>query len=240
MNDCIAAAKRVVTEERRQVEVERDAFAAFERRVVDLPTVASPLSPPSSATRPSLKRMYRAYAETVMDVAHYETTYGDTVAESLAAEFGPDVAAALRGSVVLTPGLRDAVRRAGAAARRDREAFLDVLEREAESLAVAADAVRELRTDLDAIDPERGGFHYLRHLRSRTDDLEARIERVAARRQETLDGHRTDLSGTPDDLPEYLYADLSSPYPVLATVASLSERLEALRRQVDRAIAAAP
>jgi hypothetical protein len=246
MTERIEAARRAVDAESADIEAERDAFAAFESRVADLPTVAAATVPSTSLAtgrRPELEpfeRVRTAYAETVMAVPHYEGTYGDTAAESIAAELGPDVATALRARRVLTADLKDAVLSASAASRREREAFLDVLERESASLVAAADALATLRADVDAVErsvPGTSGFNYLRHLRSRTTTIEERLERVAARRQETIDDHRRDLDSVPEDLPEYLYADLSSPYPVLATVAGLRGRLDAARRRVERAIA---
>jgi len=247
MTDRIATAREALADERRTIEAEREAFSAFARRVDELETVSAPPSPgvgwPSGSSGSSgtaSRRVRRVYAETVMAVDHYEREYGDTVAESVTAELGPEIAAALRDGSALTPPLRDAVLTAAANACQDRTAFLDLLDREEASLADAADAVADVRADLDTIDPDGAGFNYLRLLRTRTADVASRTERIATRRQAVVDDHRRDLSGMPEDLPEYLYADLQSPYPVLAAVADLRGRIDDVRRRVDRAIAAAP
>jgi hypothetical protein len=243
----IDEARRVVAAERSTVSDEHDAFEAFDRRVADLSTVTVATEPPvMTDTHPSdssLERVRSAYAETVMSVPHYEAEYGDSVPESLAVEFGEDLAAAVVGGTALTPECRDAVRAAAAAARQERSDFLDVLDREAESLATAADAVADVRTTVEGLDdrplPTRG-FDDLRDCWSRLTDLEARTDAIGMRRQETIRGHRGDLPGVPTDLTEYLYADLSVSYPVLATVADLGSDLARARRRVERALASTP
>lgn len=240
----IDAALDAVADERASVRAEYDALAVFDRRVAELSTVTVSPGPPLVAdpqpSGQSLERVRTAYAETVMDVPHYETEYGDTVAESLAAEFGDDLAAALLNGTALTPELRDAVRAATTAARSEREEFLDVLDREADSLATAADDVGDLRGALDALDDRplsTRRFDGLHDLWSTLRDFESRVDGVALCRQETIRSHRSDLPGVPTDLCEYLYADLSVSYPALATLADLGDDLERARRRVARALA---
>jgi len=243
----IDAALDAVADERATLQDERSALTAFDGRVADLSTVTVSTGPPLVADpRPSgqsLSRLRAAYAETVMATPHYEAEYGDTVAESLAAEFGDDLAAAIIGGTGLTPELRDAVRAATDAARREREEFLDVLEREADSLATAADDIEALSADLDTLDDRplsARSFDDLHDLWTALRDLEARIDGIGIRRQETLRSHRNDLPGVPTDLCEYLYHDLSASYPVLASLADFGTRLERARRRVERALATTP
>jgi hypothetical protein len=240
----IDAARTVVAEERACVRAEYEAFDAFDRRIADLPTVAAATGPPlvtdPRPADPSLARIRTAYEETVMGVPHYEAEYGDTVAESLAVEFGDELAAALVGGTALTPEFLDAVRAAAAAARREREAFLETLDREDESLAAAADAVADVRGTLDALDDghhDTREFDDLRDLWARLSDLEARADGIGMRRQETIRSQRGNLPGVPADLTEYLYADLAVSYPVLATVADLGDDVDRVRRRVERALA---
>jgi hypothetical protein len=243
----IDAALAAVAEERETIRDEYEALAAFDRRVADLSTVTVSTGPPLVADpQPSgraLTRLRTAYAETVMSTPHYETAYGDTVAESLAAEFGEDLAAALIGGTALTPELRDAVRAATEAARHEREEFLDVLDREADSLATTADDVEDIASRLDSLDgrplPARS-FDDLHDLWSTLGDLEAQVDGIGLRRQETIRGHRNDLPGVPTDLSEYLYQDLPTSYPVLASLADLGDRLADTRRRVERALATTP
>ncbi|WP_379828689.1 DUF7260 family protein [Haloplanus litoreus] len=240
----IDEARAAVAAERACVATERDAFEAFDRRVAALATVAASTTPPllsdPQRSGQSLERVRTAYEETVMSVPHYEAEYGDTVAESLAAEFGEDLAAALVGGTALTADFRDAVRAAAAAARREREEFLTVLDREDTSLARTAADLSEVRSDLEALDDpplSDRSFDDLRALWESVRDVEARIEGIGMRRQETIRGYRKELPGVPTDLVEYLYADLSVTHPVLAAVATLGDETRRARRRVERRLA---
>jgi len=244
MTDRIDAGRAAVGDERAAVRAEYEALAAFDRRVAELSTVTVPTGPPLVAdpqpSGQSLARVRAAYAETVMSVPHYEAEYGDTVAESLAAEFGADLAAALMGGTALTPEVRDAVRAATVAARREREAFLDVLDREADSLVAAADDIAATESSLESLDDRplsARPFDDLYDLWSTLRTLDARVDGIGLRRQETIGDHRTALPGVSTDLCEHLYADLSASYPVLASLADLAERLTRARRRVERALA---
>jgi len=240
----IDEARAAVAAERTCVTAERDAFEAFDRRVAELATVAASTTPPllsdPQRSGQSLERVRTAYEETVMSVPHYEAEYGDTVAESLAVEFGEDLAAALVGGTALTPDFRDAVRAAASAARREREEFLTVLDREDTSLARAAADFSEALSDLEALDDRPlsdRSFDDLRTLWESVRDVEARIEGIGMRRQETIRGYRKELPGVPTDLVEYLYADLSATYPVLAAVADLGAETSRARSRVERRLA---
>ncbi|WP_435067055.1 DUF7260 family protein [Haloplanus sp. C73] len=242
MSERIDAALDAVADERVSIAAERDALMAFDRRVADLSTVTVSVGPSLVADQRqsdrSLERVREVYAETVMSVPHYEEEYGDTLAESLAAEFGDDLAAALLNGAALTPTVRNAVRAAAVSARDEREEFLDVLDREAASLDAAASDVAAVRSAIPGGDGSpRRRFDDLRRAWSDLRDLEARIDGIARRRQETIRGHRSDLPGVPADLSEYLYADLPTPYPVLATLATVGERVAERRQRVERALA---
>jgi hypothetical protein len=240
----IEEARTAVAEERSCVAAELDAFEAFDRRVAGIQTVAASTAPPQltdpGGSDRSLERVREAYVETVMSVPHYEAAYGDTVAESLAVEFGDDLAGALVGGTALTPEFRDAVRAAADAARRERAEFLDVLGREDDSLARTASDLSALHADLDALDdrplPDRS-FDDLHALWGTLRDLETRIDGIAMRRQETIHGHRGTLPGIPADLTEYLYADLPETYPALAAAADAGRAVDCARRRVERRLA---
>ncbi len=240
----VDAALDAVAEERATVRDEYQALGAFDGRVAGIRTVTVPTGPPLVAdpqpSGQSLERVRTAYAETVMSAPHYEAEYGDTVAESLAAEFGDGLAAALLGGTALTPELRDAVRGATDAARREREEFFDVLDREADSLTTAADDLAVVETAFEPLESEpvpARRFDDLHDRWSTIRELQGQVDAVGLRRQETIRGHRTHLPGVPTDLCEYLYYDLEASYPVLADVADFGERLNRARDRVERALA---
>jgi hypothetical protein len=244
----IAAARDAVATERSLVEAERDAFEAFDRRVADVGTVAASTSATPASTLltdrrqsdRSLARVRAAYEETVMSVPHHDSEYGDTLAESLAADFGEQLAVALVEGSTLPTEVRDAVRAAASAARRERREFLDVLDREDASLTRTAEDLAAVRTDLRALDDRplsTRSFDDLRRLWNRVQALDARTDGIAMQRQETLRSHRGELPGVPADLQEYLYADLSPTYPALAAIAATAADLRRARRRVERRLA---
>jgi hypothetical protein len=243
MTDRIDGARAAVAAERDCVETERDAFEAFDRRIAELSTVTASTGPPlltEQRSGRSLERVRSAYAETVMSVPHYEAEYGDTVAESLAAEFGDELAAALVGGTALTPEFRDAVRAAASAAGREREAFLAVLDREDDSLARTASDLAAARRDLEALDDRplsERSFDGLHGLWSSVRDIETRVDGIGMRRQETIRGRRGELPGVPSSLAEYLYADRPADHPTLAAVADLGRRVRRARHRVEYRLA---
>jgi hypothetical protein len=248
MTDRLSSARRAVTRERRKCVDEREAFRTFGRRITDLTpaqvtTNRRTLRSSRAASDGSLDDVREAYESTVMAVPHYDQEYADEFLESLQAEFGDDVAAAVFGSRTLTAELQEALTAAARETAAERAAFLDLLDRELESVAVADEALGELFDDLQALDatplPDRG-FDELVELRTALVHAESRLDRVATRRQETLTTHRRTLSTIDGDVTEFLYGHLDSSYPVLTTVAEFGDLLETATRRVERAIASTP
>lgn len=218
------------------LETERDAFQALLRRVsriqADAPgsvdasaggpiAVSTPAARRPSGTLPELRAAYR---ETVMAVPHYDSEYGESLAENLAAECGHSLAAHLVDGEILTPTVYDAFVAACKRARHERDRTLQHVERERNS-------IRRHRSELDEIESavveagERIESVSDTRTRSRIDEtlatLEARCGDVATARQEWIhDRSVTDVDGIELGLFAYLYADIETRTPVLADVAS--------------------
>ncbi len=240
--DGLEAARRCVRRERRRTVDEREAFEAFARRVADAETAAPPQARAGATLvgggRVGTDAVRRAYRETVMSVPHYAEEYGDELGESVAAEFGPELAAGLDDGV-LTERLQHAVVAAARRAYADRDAFLDRLDAEAASLADAAERLEAVHGELAGHQREFAGESYgaLEALHRRLGVLAEICDAVAADRQAHLREHRDDL-GLPEavpDLPSYLYGDLEPDYPVLAAVAATADRVTDARRSIARA-----
>jgi hypothetical protein len=284
----LVRARRALDRERRRTADERDAFDDLHRRVREIEPVTTPRSGGSdaatggavstgAATRtltgvagndPGTDRLdvvREAYEETVMSVPHFEGEYGESYAETLAAEFSPDLAAALvtgdRFDPVCKRTLLDAVEEG----RSRRERLLDALDAEAESLATYRERVASLRTDLDAVtvrgrpvvafaDPGTAAvdddadaadlsvvapFDALADVRSELLGLGERCDAVAADRQATVheQARRLSLPVETADVQRYCYGSLPVAYPVLSAVTDLSGRVERCRRTVERAMA---
>ncbi|RDZ65297.1 hypothetical protein C5B90_02700 [Haloferax sp. Atlit-12N] len=253
--DRLADAHSALRAERRRCVDEREAFRAFRREVAaSQATASTPNQAPAAATLvgqrsgrggtdAALSGLRRSYERTVMSVPHYDEEYGDSFEASLAAEFGPDVATAFRSASVLSPPLRRTVAAAAASSRDEREKFIEVVDEEAESVASMRGEVEDLLGRLDDLDrtplSERG-FDALLALYEDLSSLRERLSELVAARQKTISHHRRALSGLVPDVTEFLYADLSVRYPVLATLAEVGATLDTATRRVERRLAATP
>lgn len=243
--DGLVAAKRAIRRERRRIVAEARAFETFLDAVRDV-HVATPsttgggqLLVRSGAPRSAASAVRRAYEDTVMGVAHYAEDYDDTYPESLAAEFGPDVATALLEGPLTEPCKR-ALLGAASDARDRRTRFLDALDEEWRSLETAERILRQITTGLRSLDASptpRGSCDDLAAARSTLDTMERRCRSLATDRQETIQdraftgGWRADAS----HVQEYLYVDLEPTYPVLAAVTETLSRIERRRERNERA-----
>jgi hypothetical protein len=244
----IADARKAVRRERRRTVDEREAFETFVRELrrvdtddaVRIPAgVGRRLADPRPASGTEAVRA--VYERTVMGVPHYREEYDDTYAESLEAEFGPELAAAVTENSGLTAGVKRALLRAAREARAERARFVTTLDGEATTLREAATTLRAVFDELDTLREERrdsDDFGAMDAIRARLGVLESKVERIGSDRQAEIRTQREELS-LPEgaiDVPTYLYADLSITYPVLSSVARTASLLDDHRRAVERAM----
>ncbi|KOX95686.1 hypothetical protein EXE48_08865 [Halorubrum sp. ASP1] len=273
-SDPIRAARAALRVERRRTVDEREALRAFRGRVSSVPTedgnataagpaamdptrgaggaiggaAGSPDGAGGAASPGSgLVAVRDAYRATVMSVPHYETEYDDTYERSVAAEFGPEIAYALTRTDSFHEAYKRSLLSAIETAVQEREAFLDALESEIESVERAGSRLDPVRSEVAAIDDELGdgdaaaaaaGFGALDACRTRIEALVEDCDRIAARRQRVLADHERRLAiGDDIDFATYCYQDLDASYPILAAVGTLGDRLERLRDRIERAMA---
>lgn len=237
----IRRADDIASEERAELTAEIEAFDEFVRRVDDVavrpPPVASP-GPPAVADRrdsgePAHRTVRRAYRETVMDLSHYEDTYGEPLPENVAAELSPEVAAAIANDVAFTPALKSRVSDAAAAARARRERFRAVVESETRSLRAAYADLREVVVAMRGGESESTATPRADGARPRSpEDLRRQCQRVAADRQRTLQQQRQ-VPFVDQTLGGYLYYDCPWDHPVLHVVATLVDDLSAVADRPD-------
>ena len=271
----VRAARAALRVERRRVVDEREALAAFRGRVSSIPDESGSPGPSDPGTADGfagvggavsdavgggtsrgdataapgsrLAAVRDAYRATAMSVPHYAEEYDDTYERSVAEEFGPELAYALTRTDYFHEEYKRSLLSAVETAIQEREAFLDALESETESVERAGSRLEPIRTEIEAIDDELGGdegdaagagFGALDACRARTAALRDDCDRIAARRQRVLADHDRRLAlGDEIDLPEYCYQDLAVTYPVLAAVGAVGDRLAALRERIERAMA---
>jgi hypothetical protein len=200
------------------------------------PAVATVHEPTPSE---GLRSVRTAYRETVMAVSHYDQEYGDTLAESLAAELGETLAGHVVDGQVLTPRLYEALRAASERARDDRSDFLRHLEQERASLCDVAAELNEIESRLVELEGRVDEAPTSAHLGTVDDELaalEGRCTDLANRRQATIHGRSVrKISGVEDaSLVQYLYADrLATVTPALS---DLADCLDAIRHQRTRCL----
>jgi hypothetical protein len=247
----LAQAGTALRAERRRTADEVQALRSFETRVRDIETTAR-----VAAGRPAaranvvaggtdgLEAVRDAYEATVMAVPHYESEYDDSYVESLAAEFSPDLAAALTDGTRFNARCKDALISAVDGSRSARGRLLELLAAESDSLEAAAETLRPLSAELSDLEDRAVGtapYGMLDAYGARLAVLDRKCETVAETRQATLFEQRR-TSGLPTDapdVPQYVYQTLPFDYPVMATVADCSAAIGRLRDDVDAAMDAA-
>jgi hypothetical protein len=253
----VRSALEALTTERERTIAERTAFETFRTHVTAIEPPENGLAGTheqrsgagralmgGSRSDGRLRRVRDAYRESVMSVSHYGNEYDDSLAESLAEEFGPEVAGALTTGDRFTRSLREGLLTASREACTRRGTFLTVLAREVESLRAAEETITALGSALDTLDArslESWSPVALADSYERLLTAEERCEELASERQATLHSHG--LPGPtpvdPDlDLTEYLYQSLPVTYPVLADLADLADTLGGERHRVERAMQA--
>ena len=185
-----------------------------------------------------LERVRTAYRETVMSVPHFDAEYGDSLRESVAIEFGVDVASRVTADGALTPTLREALLAAAASKVDEREEYERSLRRERESLRDVQSGLADCEKRAHALGDaaaEAAGDE-LADLDARFAALEETCDDLAAERQRVIHGRRVSrISGiTGDSLAGLLYADLETSCPALREVAGCLDTVRSHRRQCLR------
>lgn len=241
------AADECLAEERRRTTAELCALETFVDEVQTLPTeVVSFDAGRTTVTRSTqvhggIGAIREAYETTLMDVAHYDDDYDDTYVESVAEEFGPDLATALVERPALDDQLNSAVLSAAKQAQAPREALLNALDTEAESLDTAQERLTPILEELSGFTASSlmdRDFETLDAYRARLTFLEDRCDDVAANRQSTLreQRHSLWLPVEGPNVPTFAYHSLDDDYPILAAVTAIAERIEATRAEIEQAM----
>ena len=239
----LGGAERCVARERERTIAERKALEAFEAKLRELwgRTHAIQQSPPVGAVAvPSdgqLRSIRDAYESTVMAVDHYEEEYGDTYAESLAAEYSPEISAALTRGTTFDDRCRRAVVSANRAAQERRTAFLGLLETEASAIESASDTLSSIADELATleknVESERN-FGALDAYYMPPERARARLRGTLAERQAALVEQRRSLmrSVRGPDIPSYLYSELPVRHPIVSTAAELLTETDRVERSI--------
>lgn len=240
-----------VREERRHVSGEREAYLRFRRAVEEVsprrPRRTSTLSHDTvfeSRRTGACEEVLDEFAETVRpySVEDLDEPEGETVLETVSEELGTEIALAL--SPETGAGLpKEAVLSAVDERVVELELFVDALEEEEASLRDAhavVEAVTESILENNAGEVYSLSFDQLCERHERLESHKDRCERTLAERQEVL--HGTTAKGGAkglehQELVSYLYEDLPTDHPVLATTTRLYGLCEELQQRVSEEIA---
>lgn len=195
----------------------------------------------TGSTGGGCRAVRRAFADCLGDVAGDADDSPDTVHEAIAAEFSEEVAVALAtadGGGRLTPTLRSGVLDETRRRRAELSVMTSALEREAGSLAAAAELVAETTEWLDEHNPtplSTLSFDDLAARHRQLADHRDRLDRAAAARQSFLreaSGEAAQVGIRHEDLVAYLHETADTGHPVLATLGRLGELCEEAQRTV--------
>lgn len=216
----LSAATHLVNQERKEVNVEQEAFEKFRERLEGIDPAPTP---PDRAIRITgrtsttnrVNRVRTAYRETVLSIPHYDDAYGESLVEHFANEFGAAVAVNIRpeSSVSFTLPYKNTLEARATQAIRKREEFVRILETEIQSLESARADLLEVSAALDTtIIPE---WHH--------ESFTEQLDTVAERRQQTIQERGSLPKIDHHSLCAYLYEDKPWTYPVLTAVARTRE-----------------
>lgn len=249
INRRIRQAEDAIKIEIRRTRTEARAFKDFAWKVRDLDhshpsNVAAGTKVQSVAvnTPRTQSRLRDAYETTVMAVPHYEEDYGDGLEESFAAEFGALLARALLKGANLDTRQKNLLLAKSRKARRTRLQFVEVLETERESVQTLSKRLQTLTSELETLHEETTAaetFGSYDAIRNRLIAIESRCDTFITRRQETFTGQQKNLSlpAKVHDVPFYVYGDLETTYPILASIADIISEIELLKTRVERGMA---
>ncbi|WP_129115325.1 DUF7260 family protein [Halegenticoccus tardaugens] len=244
----IPAAQTLVANERRKTSDELRAFDTFIERVKSL----SPTTPSTSpdgvhlrAEQPQdgdgINRVQQAYRETIMATQHYSDEYDESLSTNLRNEFSDEIAVAVTESDGFTPQLKQALIQKGINSREEREALLQAIDAEADTLKTARQSLRQHIRQCKTIRSqqfEARPYNELISAWQRLDALEREcIDCLNNRQQSIHDGYPVGYRRLSSEMfHAYLYKDLDVTYPVLVDGTRVIEHIQDAKREITRLI----
>ena len=227
----LSSAQQFISNEESQVQAEIDAFKSFLDQLEEISphpyrtdggalhgTVQS--RSPTSHTFSSA--VQKAYRETVLAVNHWEDEYGEnTVLESIANEFSPEVAAGLAGgSEMWSQPLWDQLKSASEEAIETRQQAYSLISEEGQQLKKLHRSLTDVGEELATIERREFAFD---ECNDRLTSIQRQLDEVTHDQQSYL--HQRKQSNE-ELFTTYVYADLDTEYPGLAALATARQLLD--------------
>lgn len=221
----LSAADEILRREFDETAAEHAAFERFGDRVraIDAVSNRTPTAPDRALavdTRAHrMKRVRRAFRETVMSIPHYDDVYDESLRAHAASELSVELAAGLDpdADTSFTPSVKRALLAATHDAIDQRDVYRSVLDDERESLASGRESLTALLESLEAPPV----------VAHRQAEFTAAIDAVARRRQETLRTRKPLVRQDGHDLCPHLYRDREWTYPLLTAVTRFRKSADA-------------
>lgn len=220
-------AHRCVVSEASGIQAEIDAFEDFFDRLGEIRPqqyradggTRTAFTSQTRSSSSSQEAVQAAYRETVLAVEHWKDAYGEeTALESIANEFGADVATGLTGgSATWSSLLWNQLRSASEEAITTRQETIQVLERERQQLEDLQNSLDEIGDELARIERNRYPFT---DRSSRLTEIHQQLEQLADEQQAYLCRRET---SNEDLFPSLVYRDLDTNYPGLTSIATARE-----------------
>jgi len=215
--DPFETAAAALDREAAELAAERDALTAFDETVAQIePSDVGrqpPLAQRTGRDTDPCETVLAAYEATFINTDHYDEVYGEPLLESVAQEFGRDLAEALSPAtpVSFSAQVKETLRSAAQRGVSDRTALLSCVDSERESLA---ECQRDVESVVESLDSSVVPAWY-------REQFQSDITAVLSARQHTLQDRTQAFDN--HDFCAYLYEETPWRYPVLASVARLVE-----------------
>jgi len=146
--DTLDQAIETVKQEQSSLQTECDAFQKFRDSVSSIPAHR-----PNEGSSGGGNRILEEYQRTIMATPDFETAYNNSLPEHLEAELTPSIADALLSDEQLTQKQKRGLLLAATDGIDHRQAFIQTLETELESLQNTRDTVSKVKSTLDELPP---------------------------------------------------------------------------------------
>lgn len=182
----------------------------------------------------SVQDIRNAYQESVMDVPHFESEYNDTFKESVAIEFGPDIANGLMTATSVTSMLKTALYTAAKEAQSQRRRVLGAVRQERRSLIEIRKRLTEIEDAVKALEhgiAETVSSRELSDIDSQLSILEEECQKLIGTREQVIQNRvvRATPRRNSNSLHTYLYDHCEFQFPALGDIAEYVERIQHLR-----------
>jgi hypothetical protein len=217
-----------VKREQSSLRTECEAFREFR----DTVSWVRPASSHGANTATDTTQLLEAYQEAVMSTPDFETVYGDSLTESLTAEFPPSTANTLLSEERITQQQKRDLLLATNRTIERRARFVERLETERKSLRTIREEISNIQATLQELPPcsiQCLSFEEYAEVWGIHDAQLERCNRLLQKRQvwiTEIQQRTVNPENETHAFNEYLYKDLETAYPALRAIAGTRQCIE--------------